>query len=156
MHPTRGTRIHPKGLQSPLEGRSTPQRHRANKGSICRCNMLDFLLKVSPLRARGRGPFTRVRGRCSLRTSPLRSSLKFGLCNNLWEMHWPGTIDTRAPAGGKLLPSARAPSPASPYSILSRYDLRLHRSLPLPAVHYYRVDERRQPDHDDEDVDDAG
>src|SRR5215213_10387905 len=55
--------------------------------------------------------------------------------------------------GGKLSPSARA---ASPYSILSRYDLRFHRSLPLPAVHYYRVDERRQPDHDDEDVDDAG
>ena len=29
---------------------------RANKGSICRYNMLDFLLKVSPLRARERGP----------------------------------------------------------------------------------------------------
>src|SRR5918994_6238957 len=28
MHPTRGTRIHPKGLQSPLEGPATPQRHR--------------------------------------------------------------------------------------------------------------------------------
>src|SRR5215213_1834738 len=56
MHPTRRTRIHPKGLQSPLEVRSTPQRHRTNKGSICRYNMLDFLLKASPLRARERGP----------------------------------------------------------------------------------------------------
>jgi hypothetical protein len=28
MHPTRGTRIHPKGLQSPLESRATPQGHR--------------------------------------------------------------------------------------------------------------------------------
>src|SRR5215204_1039269 len=78
-----------------------PQGHRANKGSICRYDMLDSLLKASPLRARGRGPFNQVRGRCSLRTSPLRSSLKFGLCNNLWEMHWPGTIDTRAPSGGQ-------------------------------------------------------
>src|ERR687896_432793 len=33
----------------------TPQRHRANKGSICRYNMLDFLLKAS-LRAWERGP----------------------------------------------------------------------------------------------------
>ena len=32
----------------------------ANKGSICRYNMLDFLLKASPLRARERGPFTQV------------------------------------------------------------------------------------------------
>src|SRR5215213_4357065 len=99
------------------------------------------------------GSFTQVPRRGILRTSPLRSSPKFGLCNNLWEMHWPGTIDTRAPSGGKLRPSVRA---ASPYSILSLYNLRFHRSLPLPAVHYYRVDERRQPDHDDEDVDDAG
>ena len=36
MHPTRGTRIHPKGLQSPLEAKATPQGHRTNKGSICR------------------------------------------------------------------------------------------------------------------------
>jgi hypothetical protein len=28
MHPTRGTRIHPKGLQSPLEGTATPQGDR--------------------------------------------------------------------------------------------------------------------------------
>src|SRR5918995_5345290 len=56
MHPTRGTRIHSKGLQSPLEVRATPQRHRENKGSICRYNMLDSLLKASPLRARERGP----------------------------------------------------------------------------------------------------
>src|ERR671921_471881 len=34
----------------------TPQRHRENKGSICRYNMRDFLLKASPLRARERGP----------------------------------------------------------------------------------------------------
>src|SRR5919107_5720710 len=33
-----------------------PQRHRANKGSICRYIMLDFLLEASPLRARERGP----------------------------------------------------------------------------------------------------
>src|SRR5919112_803655 len=56
MYPTRRTRIHPKGLQSPLEARATPQRHRKNKGSICRYNMLDSLLKASPLRARERGP----------------------------------------------------------------------------------------------------
>src|SRR5215208_1491506 len=56
MHPTRRTRIHPKGLQSPLEVMATPQRHRENKGSICRYNMLDSLLKASPLRARERGP----------------------------------------------------------------------------------------------------
>src|SRR5215217_4715186 len=55
MHPTRRTRIHPKGLQSSLEGQATPQRHRANKGSICRYNMLDSLLKTSPLGARERG-----------------------------------------------------------------------------------------------------
>jgi hypothetical protein len=55
MHPTRGTRIHPKGLQSLLEG-PAPQRHRTNKGSICRNDILDFLLKASPLRARERGP----------------------------------------------------------------------------------------------------
>ena len=28
MHPTRRTRIHPKGLQSPLESQATPQGHR--------------------------------------------------------------------------------------------------------------------------------
>jgi hypothetical protein len=48
-----------------------PQRDPgANKGSICRYNMLDSLLKVSPLRAWERGRFNQVRGRCSLRTSP--------------------------------------------------------------------------------------
>src|SRR5215212_11474604 len=60
MHPTRRTRIPPKGLQSPLEGPAPHTDTGANKGSICRCNMLDFLLKVSPLRARERGPFTQV------------------------------------------------------------------------------------------------
>src|SRR5215203_5378538 len=50
----------------------------ANKGSICRYNMLDFLLKASPLRARERGPFTRVRGRGFLRSSPYQISTKFG------------------------------------------------------------------------------
>src|SRR5215204_5293157 len=59
MHPTRRTRIHPKGLQSPLEGQAHGETG-ANKGSICRYNMLDSLLKASPLRARERGPFTRV------------------------------------------------------------------------------------------------
>src|SRR5215204_2382378 len=43
---------------------------------------------------------------------------------------------------------------------LSRTTLRfrrgLRRSLPLPAIHDYRVAERRQPDRDDEDVDDDG
>jgi hypothetical protein len=52
-HPTRGTRIHPKGLQSPLEGRPPHGETGTNKGSICRYNMLDSLLKASPLRARG-------------------------------------------------------------------------------------------------------
>src|SRR5829696_4919765 len=46
----------------------------ANKGSICRYNMLDSLLKASPLRAQERGPFTRVRGRSVLRNSPWRHS----------------------------------------------------------------------------------
>src|SRR5215213_2179288 len=35
---------------------ATPQRHRSNKGSICRYIMLDFLLKASPLQARERSP----------------------------------------------------------------------------------------------------
>src|SRR5215210_8541355 len=50
-HPTRGTRIHPKGLQSPLEGPAPHRDTGANKGSICRYDMLDSLLKASPLRA---------------------------------------------------------------------------------------------------------
>src|SRR5215208_3317465 len=41
----------------------------ANKGSICRNDILDFLLKASPLRALERSPFTRVRGRGILRSS---------------------------------------------------------------------------------------
>jgi hypothetical protein len=41
MHPTRGTKIHPKGLQSPLEGRAPHRDRGANKRSICRFNMLD-------------------------------------------------------------------------------------------------------------------
>ena len=49
MHPTRRTRIHPKGLQSPLEGRVSHRDRGVNKGSICRYNMLDNLLKASPL-----------------------------------------------------------------------------------------------------------
>jgi len=49
----------------------------ANKGSICRYNMLNSLLKDSPLRARERCTFNQVRGRCLLRTSPLRRSRKF-------------------------------------------------------------------------------
>jgi Universal stress protein family len=53
MHPTRGTRIHPKGLQSPLEGPDTPQRHRANKGSICGENA-PSLLKASLLFEHGK------------------------------------------------------------------------------------------------------
>jgi hypothetical protein len=56
MHPTRGTRIPSKGLQSPLEGRVPRRDTGANKGSICRYNMLDSLLKASPLRALERSP----------------------------------------------------------------------------------------------------
>jgi hypothetical protein len=41
MHPTRRTRIHPKGLQSPLQGRLLHRGAETNKGSICRYNMLD-------------------------------------------------------------------------------------------------------------------
>ncbi len=41
MHPTRRTRVHPKGLQSPLEGRPPHRDTGANKGAICRYNMLD-------------------------------------------------------------------------------------------------------------------
>jgi hypothetical protein len=37
-------------------GQAIPQRHRTNKNPICRYNMLDFLVKASPLRARERGP----------------------------------------------------------------------------------------------------
>src|SRR5215212_4811559 len=39
----------------PFEGRSTPKGHRANKGSICRYDMLDSLLKASPLQAQEGG-----------------------------------------------------------------------------------------------------
>ena len=72
MHPTRGTRIHPKELQLPLEGRATPEDTGANKGSICRYDMLDSLLKASPLRARERGPFNQVREWGILRSPELR------------------------------------------------------------------------------------
>jgi hypothetical protein len=48
------------------------------KGPICRYDMLDFLLKASPLRARERSPFTQVRGREILRTSQARSSRNLG------------------------------------------------------------------------------
>jgi hypothetical protein len=40
-------------LQSPLEGHAIPQRHRANKGSICRENA-PSLLKASLLFEHGR------------------------------------------------------------------------------------------------------
>jgi hypothetical protein len=40
MHPTRRTRIPPKGLQSPLEAQAPRRDTEANKGSICRYNML--------------------------------------------------------------------------------------------------------------------
>jgi hypothetical protein len=77
MHPIRRTRIYPKGRQSPLEGLAPSRNTGANKGSICRYNMLDLLLKASPLRAQERGPFTRVRGIEILRTSPVEHSRKF-------------------------------------------------------------------------------
>src|SRR5215218_6914013 len=48
----------------------------ANKGSICRYDMLDPFLKPL-LFEHGRETLNRVRGRCSLRTSPVRSSKKF-------------------------------------------------------------------------------
>jgi hypothetical protein len=41
MHHTRRTRIPPKGLQSPLQGRLLHRGAETNKGSICRYNMLD-------------------------------------------------------------------------------------------------------------------
>ncbi len=41
---------------------ATSQTQRANKGSIRRNNMLDSLLKASPLRARERGLFNQVFG----------------------------------------------------------------------------------------------
>src|SRR5215211_3498446 len=69
MHPTRRTRIHPKGLQSPLEGGPPHRETGANKGSICRNNMLDSLLKDSPLRARERCTFNQVLGRSAKRRS---------------------------------------------------------------------------------------
>src|SRR5215208_915224 len=48
----------------------TPHRETgADKGSICRYNMLDALLKASPLRARERGLFNQVYGRKILRSS---------------------------------------------------------------------------------------
>src|SRR5215212_4614056 len=47
LHPTRRTRIHPKGLQSPLEQElSTPQRQiGANNGSLCRYICSTLFLK---------------------------------------------------------------------------------------------------------------
>ena len=51
MHTTRRTRIHPQGLKSPLEGQVPYRETGASKGSICRHDMLYFLLKASPLRA---------------------------------------------------------------------------------------------------------
>src|SRR5215218_2262108 len=65
MHPARGTRIPPKGLQSPLEGRAPHGETGAYKGPICRYDMLDFLLKASPLRARERGPQPSAWKECS-------------------------------------------------------------------------------------------
>jgi hypothetical protein len=78
MHSTRGTRIHPKGLRLPFEGDLPHRDTGANKGSICRYDMLDSFLKVSPLRARQRGPFNQVRDRGFLGPSSVRSSKKFG------------------------------------------------------------------------------
>jgi hypothetical protein len=49
----------------------------ANKGSICRYNMLDSVLKASPLRTRERGPFNQMCGWGFLRTSPYKSSANF-------------------------------------------------------------------------------
>src|SRR5215217_1301565 len=58
MPTTRGTRIPPKGLQSPLEGQGHPTgRHGENKGSLCSYNKLVSLLKASPLRAQA-GAYT--------------------------------------------------------------------------------------------------
>src|SRR5215217_994329 len=58
MPTTRGTRIPPKGLQSPLEGQGHPTgRQGENKGSLCSYNKLVSLLKASPLRAQA-GAYT--------------------------------------------------------------------------------------------------
>src|SRR5215217_6811211 len=69
MHPARGTRIPPKGLQSPLEGRAPHRDTGPYKGPICRENAYPPSQWPSPLRARER-PFEA--------TSGLRSSEKFG------------------------------------------------------------------------------
>jgi hypothetical protein len=45
MHPTRGTRIHPKELHSPLEGQPPHGETGANSGSICRKRCSTSFLK---------------------------------------------------------------------------------------------------------------
>src|SRR5215210_1365376 len=75
-YPTRRTRIHPKGQQAPLEGRAPHRDTGANKGSICRYNMLDSLLKASPLRAGERPSTECVEGAlCELRLHGVLGSL---------------------------------------------------------------------------------
>src|SRR5215217_3024456 len=77
MHPTRRTRIHPKGLQSPLEGQGPTGRQGRIKapfaGTICATPFLKLLLFEH-----GREALNRLRGRGILRswTSVLRSSRK--------------------------------------------------------------------------------
>src|SRR5215216_4694000 len=108
MHPTRGTRIHPKGLQSPLEGLRLPHRETgANKGSICTYKMLDSLLNASPLRARERGPFNRLRGRGILRSSAVVSTSRKPAADVVvlswgWLIRRPGVLPPRQWSWGTL------------------------------------------------------
>ena len=77
MHPTRGTRIHPKGLQSPLEGHRHPTETQGQirapfAGTICSTSFLKPLLFEH-----GREALNQVHGSGIPRTSPLRRSKKF-------------------------------------------------------------------------------
>src|SRR5215218_6434972 len=99
-HSHRGDELRLSRLQGPRRTRLRDQRAEVAPGLV---RELDGPLgwgsdlPLAPL-------FTLVHGNGPPRTSRLRSSKKFGLCNNLWEMHWPGTIDTRAPSGGQTPP----------------------------------------------------
>src|SRR5215208_7109341 len=71
MHPTRRTRIHPKGLQSPLEVRPTGRQGRIKApfaGTICSTPFLKLLLFEH-----GREALNRLRGRGILRSWALQS-----------------------------------------------------------------------------------
>src|SRR5215213_9675806 len=96
IHPTRGTRIHPKGLQSPLEGCPPPHsdigRIKAPfAGTTCSTSFLKPLLFEH-----GRGPFTRVRGRGS-------AKLDF----RFTEFYKVATVFIRLPCGERYIADTR-------------------------------------------------